>query len=59
MKLQDYDVTTKYVAKVTSSERLTPDDALAEVRDIAIEIESDDFRAMVGQNLGVLAPEQP
>ena len=56
MRLQDYDTTKQYTAKVLSNERLTAEDAKAEVREISIEVQSPDFHAFVGQNLGVLAP---
>ncbi len=56
MQLQDYETTTRYTARVLSSERLTAADAKAEVRELSIEVESQDFHARVGQNIGVLAP---
>jgi ferredoxin--NADP+ reductase len=59
MQLQDYDTKTRYQAKVLGSERITAAVSNEEVRDISIEIESQDFDARVGQNIGVLAPGQP
>ncbi len=56
MRLQDYDTKTRYKASVLGSERITPVESKEEVRDILIEVESQDFRVRVGQNIGVLAP---
>jgi ferredoxin--NADP+ reductase len=58
MQLQDYDTKTRYQAKVLGSERITAAEAKEEVRDISIEVESQDFDAQAGQNIGVLAPGQ-
>ena len=58
MRLQDYDTKTRYQAKVLGSERITAVVSNEEVRDISIEVESQDFDAQVGQNVGVLAPGQ-
>jgi ferredoxin--NADP+ reductase len=59
MQLQDYDTKTHYQANVLGSERITAAVSNEEVRDISIEVESQDFDAQVGQNIGVLAPGQP
>ena len=58
MRLQDYDTMTRYKAKVLRSERITSAESNEEVREISIEVESPDFDAGVGQNIGVLAPGQ-
>jgi ferredoxin--NADP+ reductase len=58
MQFQDYDTKTRYQAKVLGSERITAAESKEEVRDISIEVESQDFDAQVGQNIGVLAPGQ-
>ncbi|TWU43435.1 Ferredoxin--NADP reductase [Novipirellula aureliae] len=58
MRLLDFDVKTRYKAVVLRSERLTPEDSKEDVRDISIEVESHEFDAVVGQNIGVLAPGQ-
>ena len=59
MQLQEeFDTTVRYDASVLSSERLTPADAKVEVREIAVEVNSPDYKISVGQNLGVLAPGQ-
>ncbi len=56
MQVQDYDTTIRYAAKVLSSQRITPAMSQEDVREILIEVESQDFDAKVGQNIGVLAP---
>lgn len=58
MKLQDYDKQTRFVAKVLGNERITLAESNEEVREITFEVQSADFEAAVGQNLGVLAPGQ-
>lgn len=66
--LQDQDVETRYPAKVVSSERITPQDADAEVREIVLEIDRgvppegdkrDKVTYDLGQSVGVLAPGSP
>lgn len=56
MLLQDYDVTTRYQAKVLRSDRITPEESKEEVREILLEVEKGHFDVEVGQNIGVLAP---
>lgn len=56
MQLQDYDITTRYAAKVLSNERISSAQTKEEVRDILIEIDQPGFDIKVGQNFGVLAP---
>ncbi len=56
MLVQDYDTTIRYAAKVLSSQRITPAMSQEDVREILIEVESQDFDAKVGQNIGVLPP---
>jgi ferredoxin--NADP+ reductase len=58
MRLQDYETKTQYQAKVLTSQRITAADAKEEVREISFEVQSDEFVAEVGQNIGVLAPGQ-
>ena len=58
MKLQDYDVTTRFEAKVLSNQRITAVASKEDVREISIEVESQSFDVKVGQNFGVLAPGQ-
>ena len=56
MQLQDDETSVRYSAKVLGSERLTPADSKAEVREITFEVEDASFQADVGQSIGVLAP---
>ena len=56
MRLEEYDVSTQYAARVLTSQRLTPSESTEEVRELILEAESDTFHASVGQNIGVLAP---
>jgi ferredoxin--NADP+ reductase len=56
MQISDYKKQTRHKAAVIDSVRITPEDSAEEVREISIEINSQDFRAEVGQNIGVLAP---
>jgi ferredoxin--NADP+ reductase len=58
MRLQDYDTMTRFKATVLRSERITAAESKEEVREILIEVKSQDFDAGVGQNIGVLAPGQ-
>ncbi len=58
MRLQDYDTTTRYATRVLSRRRLTPAEAAHEVIELGVEVESQEFHAEVGQNVGVLAPGQ-
>jgi len=56
MRLEDYDTQTRYQATVQASEVITSPQSEAEVRELKLEIDSQDFHARVGQNIGVLAP---
>lgn len=58
MKLQDYDISTRFEAKVLGSQRITAADSKHEVRDILIEVDNPGFHVRAGQNIGVLAPGQ-
>lgn len=58
MQLKDYDITTRYEAKIVDSERITPRDSKEDVRDISLKIDRPGFDARVGHNIGVLAPGQ-
>lgn len=58
MRLRDYDTTTHYATRVLSRRRLTSADAPHEVIELGVEVESQEFHAEVGQNIGVLAPGQ-
>lgn len=58
MRLQDYDVSTRFVATVTDSVRISDPASSAEVRELTCEIDSPQFDPRVGQHIGVLAPGQ-
>lgn len=55
MRLEDFDTLERYAATVQSSERITPDDADDEVRDIVLTLDRD-YHYRVGQCLGVVVP---
>ncbi len=59
MKLQDYDTEKRYEAMVVSSKPIAPGSSPAEVREILLDVDGEDFNVAVGQNIGVLAPGQP
>ncbi len=58
MRLEDYDIQVRYQATALSNERITAAESKEDVREIRIDVESQDFDAKVGQNIGVLAPGQ-
>jgi len=57
--LSDYDTGTRYRATVVASERITPETAPDEVREIVLDIEREDFEYELGQSIGVLVPGDP
>ena len=57
MKLQDYDTSTRYQARVVRSERIDAQDSRREIREIILEVDSD-FHILPGQNLGVIVPAE-
>ena len=57
MRLEDYDTSCRYRAKVVSSERISPVDT-DEVREIVFDLE-DAPTLEVGHNVGVIAPGDP
>ena len=57
--LSDYDTSTRFVATVVSSERITPREASDEVREIVLDIDREGFDYELGQSIGVLAPGDP
>ena len=56
LRLEEYDTTARFRARVAASERITAEDSEAEVRELVLEIERADFPYEVGQSIGVLAP---
>jgi len=59
LRWEDYEDEPRFRATVISTERLTPEASSAEVRELVLEIERDDFPYRVGQSVGVLAPGSP
>ena len=58
-KLEEYDTTTRFQARVVASERITPPRSEEEVRELVLEVECADFPFFPGQSIGVLAPGAP
>ncbi len=56
MRLDDYNKEDRFEAIVRSSERLTSEEADAEIREIVLEVERSDFHYHLGQSIGVLVP---
>jgi ferredoxin--NADP+ reductase len=56
MNLDDYDKTERFTATVLSTARITSDDADAEIREIVLEVEREDFGYSPGQSIGILIP---
>jgi len=56
MNLDDYDKTERFAATVVSSTRITSDDADAEIREIVLEVDREDFDYKPGQSIGILIP---
>lgn len=57
MRLQEYDTSVRFAARVVASERITPESTY-EVREIQLDIPQPGFTAAAGQSVGVLAPGQ-
>lgn len=56
MNLKEYDISNPYTATLVSSQRLTPEESDAEVRHLVLNVASEDFAFLEGQNIGVLVP---
>ncbi len=54
MRLDDYPTEPRYRATVLNTERLTPDDADVEVRELVLEVDGHAFDFDIGQSIGVL-----
>jgi len=54
MRLDDYPMEPSYTATVLRSERITDDDAEAEVRELVLAIDDQDFNFEIGQSIGVV-----
>lgn len=58
-KLEEYDTSNRFKARVVASERITPAKSEEEVRELVLEVERDDLSYEVGQSVGVVAPGAP
>jgi ferredoxin--NADP+ reductase len=56
MKLEDLEQQTRISATTLSNERMTSEDAEAEVREIVFEIDGGDFDFAPGQSIGIITP---
>ena len=56
MKLDDYSKERQYEATVLATERITPDDADVEIRELILEVDRPDFSFAAGQSIGVITP---
>ena len=56
MRTEDFDTSKQYQATLVSSERITEDDAPAEVKELIFDIKNTDFHYELGQLVGVLVP---
>ena len=54
MRLEDYPKEPRYDATVLSTERITDEGADAEVRELVLEVDRDEFSFEIGQSIGVL-----
>jgi ferredoxin--NADP+ reductase len=54
--LAEYDTEPRHTATVVASERITPEGAEAEVRELTLDVDSPRLSFQVGQSIGVLAP---
>ena len=60
MRLEDYPKEPRFNATVLSTERITEEGADAEVRELVLEVDRDEFNYEIGQSVGVLVqgPEE-
>ncbi|WP_455205776.1 FAD-binding oxidoreductase [Kaarinaea lacus] len=56
MRLEDFDTSKQYQADLVSSERITEDEAPAEVKELIFQIKGPNFHYELGQLVGVLVP---
>ena len=54
MRLEDYPTEPRFNATVLSTERITDEGADAEVRELVLEVDRDEFKYEIGQSVGVL-----
>ncbi len=58
LRLSDYDTSSRFQARVVSTERITPDD-VDEVRELVLDVDRPSFTYEIGQSIGVIAPGDP
>jgi len=56
MKLDEYSKDRQFAATVLSSERITPEEAEAEIRELVLEVDRADLEYAAGQSIGVVIP---
>jgi len=56
MKLDDYSKDKQFEGTVLSTERITPDDADVEIRELVLEVDRTDLDFAAGQSIGVVTP---
>ena len=54
MRLEDYPKEPRFAATVLKSEQITDQGADAEVRELVLEVDRDEFNFEIGQSIGVL-----
>ena len=54
--LDEFDTDPRFTAHVVENERITAEGAPAEVREIVLDVEREEFPFQIGQSIGVLAP---
>jgi ferredoxin--NADP+ reductase len=54
--LSDYEDEARYTAVVVSNDRITPEGARAEVRELVLDVARADFPFEIGQSIGVIVP---
>ncbi len=54
--VSDYDKGPLHLARVVSTERITPEESDEEVRELVLDLEAADLRIRVGQSIGVRVP---
>ncbi len=59
IRLQDYDTSKRFTARVVSSDRITSAASEDEVRELVLDVDLPELDFEVGQSVGVLAPADP
>ena len=56
MHIEDFDINKHCDAVVAATQRITPEDAVDEVKEIILEVHNKNFNYQIGQSIGVLVP---